>query len=352
MAAANKTLIRAGLEALYFTGSYLALRPFFGGIGAILTLHHVRPAQPQAFQPNRLLEVTPVFLEKVVAGLRRAGIDLISLDEMHRRLADRVFWRKFVCFTLDDGYRDNLVHAWPIFKRHGVPFAIYLPTSFPDRLGELWWLALEAVIARYDRISLEMDGEDRHFDCHIASAKYAVFESIYWWLRGLPTEEDLRRVIRDLCQRYRIDMASFCTDLCMTWDEIGTLARDPLVTIAAHTVNHVRLTKVTEEAARSEMKMSAAVIEAALGVRPRHFAYPVGDATSAGPREFRLADEAGFATAVTTRPGVLYPEHRSRLMALPRIPLNGEFQRLRYLRVLLSGAPTAINSRFRPLEAA
>ena len=176
----------------------------FGGIGAILTLHHVRAAQPQAFQPNRLLEVTPVFLEKVVAGLRRAGIDLISLDEMHRRLADRVFWRKFVCFTLDDGYRDNLEHAWPIFKRHGVPFAIYLPTSFPDRLGELWRLALEAVIARYDRISLEMDGEDRHFDCHTTSAKYAgVPTPIYWWLRGLATEEDLRRVIRDLCQRYR-----------------------------------------------------------------------------------------------------------------------------------------------------
>ena len=144
----------------------------------------------------------------------------------------------------------------------------------------MWWLALEAVIARYDRISLEMDGEDRHFDCHTTSAKYAVSKSIYWWLRGLATEEDLRRVIRDLCRRYRIDMASFCTDLCMTWDEIGTLARDPLVTIAAHTVNHVRLTKVTEEAARSEMKMSASVIEAALGVRPRHFAYPVGDATS------------------------------------------------------------------------
>src|SRR5262249_47862088 len=152
----NKALIRTGLEALYFTASHLALRPFFGGIGGLLTLHHVRPALPGAFQPNRLLEVTPEFLEKVVAWLRRVNVELISLDEMHRRLAERIFWRKFVCFTFDDGYRDNLEHAYPVLKRHGVPFGIYIPTSFPDRLGELWWLALEAAIARNERVSLEL----------------------------------------------------------------------------------------------------------------------------------------------------------------------------------------------------
>ena len=36
----------------------------------------------------------------------------------------------------------------------GCRSRVYMPTSFPDRLGELWWLALEAVIARNDRIGL------------------------------------------------------------------------------------------------------------------------------------------------------------------------------------------------------
>src|SRR5215475_6002366 len=80
---ANKTLIRAGLEALYFSGSHLALRPFVGGVGAILTLHHVRPARAGAFQPNRLLEVTPEFLDAVIRRIRRSGADIVSLDEMH-----------------------------------------------------------------------------------------------------------------------------------------------------------------------------------------------------------------------------------------------------------------------------
>ena len=138
----------------------------------------------------------------------------------------------------------------------------------------------------------------------------------------------------------------------MTWGELQELARDPLVTIGAHTVNHVRLTKVPDTVARSEMRMSAAVIEAALGKKPEHLSYPVGDATSAGPREFAIARELGFKSAVTTRPGVLFPEHCEHLTALPRISLNGEYQQLRYVEVLRSGAATAIWNRFRRVDAA
>ncbi len=154
MAGLKQTIIRGGLESLYFSGAHVALRPFVGGVGAILTLHHVRPPRPGRFQPNRLLEVTPRFLTRVVKDLRRSGVDLVSLDEMHRRLTEGDFSRRFVCLTFDDGYRDTLQWAYPILKEAGVPFAVYVPTSFPDRLGELWWLVLEAVIARNDRIGL------------------------------------------------------------------------------------------------------------------------------------------------------------------------------------------------------
>jgi peptidoglycan/xylan/chitin deacetylase (PgdA/CDA1 family) len=94
------------------------------------------------------------------------------------------------------------------------------------------------------------------------------------------------------------------------------------------------------------------VLEAALGKRPEHLAYPVGDATSAGPREFRIAAELGFKTATTTRAGVLFKVHRDHLTALPRISVNGEFQQQRYMKVLMSGAATALWNRFRRVNAA
>lgn len=67
------------------------------------------------------------------------------------------------------------------------------------------------------------------------------------------------------------------------------------------------------------MERSKAELEASLGVKVRHFAYPVGDATSAGRREFELARAIGFEAAVATRPGVLFSEHAGRLTELPRV---------------------------------
>jgi peptidoglycan/xylan/chitin deacetylase (PgdA/CDA1 family) len=353
LASLKNTIIRSGLETLYFSGMHHWLRPMVGGVGAILMLHHVRPPRPDAFQPNRLLEVTPDFLEGLLRRLARARIDVVSLDEMHRRFIEGDFKRRFVCLTFDDGYKDFIRWAYPLLRKYKLPFAMYIATSFPDRLGELWWIALEAVIAQNTRIGMVINGKDQYFDCRTARQKRELYDAIYRYLRSMKTEEQVRSAVHDLCACYRVDVVSFCQELCMGWPEIAEIASDPLCTIGAHTVNHMMLKKVPDEPiVRAEMEMSRAVLEAALGKRPEHLAFPVGDPTSAGPREFRVAAELGFKTAVTTRPGVLFRAHRDYLTALPRISVNGEFQQQRYLKVLMSGAGTAFWNRFRRVNVA
>jgi peptidoglycan/xylan/chitin deacetylase (PgdA/CDA1 family) len=348
----RSTIIRTGLETLYFSGAHLLMRPFTAGVGAILMLHHVRPARPDAFQPNQLLDVTPEFLTQVMAWLRNEGIDIVSLDEMHRRLTERDFGRRFVCITLDDGYRDNKVWAYPIFKRYEAPFTIFVPTSFPERTGKLWWLALELTVARNDAVTVELDGTEQTLACATPQQKSEAFNRIYWRLRQLADEAEIHARVDALAARYGIDMAPLRDELCMTWDEIRELTTDPLATIGAHTVNHVMLAKASDAQAHTELKAGRDGLEARLGRPVVHLAYPYGGRDIVGTREFRLAAETGYRTAVTTRPGVLFPEHREQLMALPRISLNGQFQQKRHLKVLMSGAATALANGFRRVDAA
>src|ERR1051326_5762561 len=104
LAGLKKAILRTGFEALYFSGSHVWLRPFVCGVGAILTLHHVRPPRRDAFQPNRLRGVTRKSLEAVIVRLRRAAIDLATLDKMPGRLPAGERGRPFPCLTFDDGY--------------------------------------------------------------------------------------------------------------------------------------------------------------------------------------------------------------------------------------------------------
>jgi peptidoglycan/xylan/chitin deacetylase (PgdA/CDA1 family) len=348
----NRTIIWAGLETLYYSGTHHLARPFLSGMGTILTFHHVRPQRRDSVQLNDLLEITPEFLDEAVGRFRDEGFEIISLDEVHRRLTEGDPGRRFVALTFDDGYRDNLEYAYPVLKRHEAPFTLYVPSGFADGEGELWWVALERVVEATDRIELVMGDERRVFECGTPLAKDEVSETIYWWLRSFDDEDQLRGVVRDLAKRYGVDMCGICRELCLNWDELEGLARDPLVTIGSHTHSHLILRKASARVAEAEMRLGAARIEQRLGRAPQHFSFPFGDQTAAGQREFALAESLGFKTAVTTRPGVIFPDHARHLTALPRISVNGRFQKLRYLDVLLSGAPTALANGFRKVDAA
>ena len=342
-------LIRSSLEVLYFSGAHWLFRRWWGGVGAIVTLHHVRPARDEPFQPNRSLEVTPEFIDGFIRACRRQGFEFVSLDEMHYRLKSRAFGSRLICLTFDDAYRDTLQFAYPIMKRHDVPFAIYIPTSFPDRSGYLWWLTLEAVVAASDYIDLPKKYAVRRMSCRTPAQKWRAINVIHSALCA-GSEKRLREIVGQIAVRAGVTPLTSDDSLCMSWQELADLAADPLVTIGAHTVNHPRLRKEITPVAWSEMAESVARIKAMLGLSPKHFAYPFGDPSAAGPREFAMARELGFKTAVTTRPGVLFPEHRGHLTALPRISLNGQFQRPRYMTVLTSGVATALSNRFQRLN--
>jgi peptidoglycan/xylan/chitin deacetylase (PgdA/CDA1 family) len=330
-------LVNAGLEAAYFGGlAHLAERRARGS-GAILKFEHVRPPHRDPFQPLRSHEISPEFLDAAIQALKRWQFDFLSIDAVAERAGHPPSPRRFVCMTFDGAYRDFMTFAYPILSRHRVPFALYVPTGFVDGIGKAWWLALQDVIARNERIALVMDGVERRFSVPGGGAdKDHLYAGLYDWLLSLPPD-DLATAIADLCGRYGVNLASVSGGITMTWEDLAILARDPLATIGCATVNYPNLRHTKGTVALREMAMGRKVLETALGGACRHFAYPYGDEDTFSSRDILLVQEAGFATAVSSRPGLVGQGRQSNLMDLPRIAWDGRRKSLRILRTVLSG---------------
>lgn len=327
------------------------LREFAQGCGVILMFHRVRPQRNECFAPNRELEITPEFLDFVLTELRREGFEIVPLEAVPYRLRKHRVSRPFAVLTFDDGYRDVAEYAWPILKRHDAAWTLFVTTEFAEGKGRPWWIELEEALTRLDRIILRDEGNFR-LPARTASEKQAGLIAVCERLCAGP-EERLLAATSDLAIQAGIDVGQVVRTHCLAWDEIRALASDCDVTIGAHGISHSSLAKHDASTAAREIAESRVLLEHRLGRSVDHFAYPFGGRFAAGAREFRLARHAGFATAVTTRPGHLFPDHADHLHALPRVSINGRFQSNSALRALLSGIPfLALNrGRVAPIEA-
>ena len=79
-------IFRLGLDALAASGGARLAARWTAGKGGILMFHHVRPYEPKAFEPNRILEITPAFLDAVISHTRALGYDIVPLSEVPDRL--------------------------------------------------------------------------------------------------------------------------------------------------------------------------------------------------------------------------------------------------------------------------
>ena len=332
MGALRYAAITAIFETLWATRLTALLRATSRARGVIFTLHRVLPDDPADFSPNAILQIKPEFLDFAIQRIRQLGFDIVDLGEGLRRIESDFPEKRFAVFTFDDAYRDNLKYALPVLRRNQCPFTLYVPTALVDGVGEVWWQALEDIIAQQDAIAVTEGGENEYIPTATLAEKHAAFDALYAKMRAMPEPERVA-LIRDLAAKYDFDLEAHCRGLIMDWTELRTFAADQLCTIGAHTVHHYELAKLPAEQARSEIEQSVKVIEAQFGQRPIHLSYPIGGLSSANTREYQLAKDLGLRSAVTTIPGGLYRKHRDQLHALPRVSLNGNFQRRRYVDV-------------------
>ncbi|PII38439.1 polysaccharide deacetylase [Sinorhizobium meliloti CCBAU 01290] len=336
---AKRTAITGGLEAAHL----LARARLMGaarGRGAIFTLHHVRPKVPRAFDPNAHLEITPAFLEEAIVTLKRDGYRLVPLDDLPACLAS--VDNGLRCFTLDDGYRNNLDHALPVFERHGVPFTVFVTAGYLDRSHTLWWETIADLLSVCGRFRFDFGAGEEAVASDNLAQKQAAFDRVAAYVHG-SDEAHALATLNKAAHEHGIDPLAITERLTLDEEGLRSLIRSPLASLGGHTVSHRALARLGDDEARREISASAERVRTITGRRPSSFAYPYGDRLAVSPRDHLLAAELGFAVAVTTQPGML--SEAANPHALPRISLNGHFQAARYVTALGSGIPFRLLAR-------
>lgn len=332
----KRTIITTGLEVSAVLDS-IGLSRGSRGRGAIFTLHHVRKPFVRPFHPNDILEITPDFLDEALATLKRRGYDFIPLGELPERLTSAAA-QPFACFTLDDGNRNNRTDAAPVFTRHGAPFTIFITKGFIDGRSSLWWETLEALLNKTPAIDFDFGLGPEPVPAATAEQKLAAFQRITDFVSTADEAHAVEQLDTE-ARRHGLDPLAITRELTMRADELRALAANPLVSYGAHTVTHRGLSRLPGAEARREISQSIDAVTEMTGQTANAFAYTYGDARSVSGRERQMLRELGMRIGVTTRPGVITSDMLDDMTALPRISLNGLYQKGRYVRALASGIP-------------
>ena len=105
------------------------------------------------------------------------------------------------------------------------------------------------------------------------------------------------------------------------------------MTIGAHTLNHISLANQKAEIIFEEMINSKSEIENYVQQTVNHFAYPYGGFEDAHKREYTIAKQIGFKTAVLNHPANIFYGSKYFTECLPRMPLGNitTEERLNYI---------------------
>jgi peptidoglycan/xylan/chitin deacetylase (PgdA/CDA1 family) len=292
------------------------------GTTIILTLHRIGAKKPHRLRENEDMKVSTTGLRRFIESARRHGWTFVSMDEIGSQLESpaRRGAVKQLALTFDDGYKDNLSEGYPLLRELAVPFCVYVTTGFVSNQVKPWWYVLEAVLSSGSTLKAP-DGTDLDFGTGKEVSQ--VFMRIRKDLLQGPAQQ--RDAWRSWLKAESENLQNFSDEPMMTWEDVRTLALDPLVTIGAHTVSHPSLAVLSREDALDEIRESRSIIESHIGKAVRNFAYPYGGRAEAGPREIDLVRSCGFLTATTTRYGSISSRSKPDAHALPRIMYTDGF---------------------------
>ena len=205
------------------------------------------------------------------------------------------------CITFDDGYLDLLEFAYPVLRKHEIPFKVFPVTCLLDGSEGKWEDRVASLINRMhnEHFSLKGEGVSKSYDLSTDALRRACILELH---RHLSKLDSMSRATL----MSTLESVSECPPqkVTLNWNDLKELSKDRLVLFGCHTHTHRNLARLPTKEALQDILRSKVLITEKLGRRCIHFSYPFGNTNSYNHELKKMLRKIGFHSTVTTRRGL------------------------------------------------
>ena len=289
----------------------------------VLVYHRVHDSARAVWGDPHLHSATPEAFDAQMAYLTRRYTPVTATEVAAAVRGEVPLPRRAVLVTFDDAYRDFLIHAWPVLRRHRVPALLFVPTAFLGADRGFWWDDLYESVMRTEALAVQVGS--RILLLRTRDERHAAARILIRSLRALRPDELSARLGR---LRNQLGAPERGERQVLTWEELRGLVAEGLA-VGAHTRTHPPLPSLAQDELEHELRGAHADLQRELGQAPVMFAYTFG---LADQRVVPILRELGYAGAfislygrnrVSERdPFLLYRQSVDLHHSMPRFALS------------------------------
>jgi peptidoglycan/xylan/chitin deacetylase (PgdA/CDA1 family) len=211
-----------------------------------------------------------------------------------------------VAVTFDDAFANVFHHGYPTLARYDIPATLFLTTGYIDTDRVIWADQLELLVDAWPTESwpVRLGSDDRRLPMGTAAQRVEALVEVKRYLKRAP-ETEKREIVDRLVGSFDVATAARSSEnyVNLTWTQVATLDRDPLIELGGHTVNHQILSLIDVEEAHAEIHGACTTLTERLGHPIDLFSYPEGQAHHYNQAVIDLLRAEGVICSPSATPG-------------------------------------------------
>lgn len=268
-----------------------------GPFVTIYTLHRPSPA-------NRSFHgIDEELLDRSLQFAVERGYCFASIDELVEAAVKRQeLTHPTLCFTLDDGYADQLTRLVPVLLKYQAKPTLFTITDFVDRVDWPWDAKVSYITwnTRQTHFTLKSNGVSLELNCSSAGHRVNTRRTLSRHAKTLNRQalNDFLEQLQRVCDVVIPEQAPE-EYAPASWKSLREYEAQGL-RIGAHSRSHLVLSALSDEEILQELTYSKNRVETELTNPSRVFCYPSGTARDFSVAHPRLVEQVGFSSAITT----------------------------------------------------